>query len=245
MAATHTQTTWNGKTVHVIEADLSSVSVVDIGASSVNDSPYYGVNGTFFTGGALLGVAMNNGSAVRTGGSATASACSVATKRGTMFHFDPPIGTTFLDVAPVQNYSDYSGASSSNVKWAIGGYSLFLGSTLTSTQYYANINGNGSVSSCTNAVANTENAFRLGPTTATQRTAIGYKAGSKIVLAVFQSETAYEVRAFMLSQSCTKGVMLDGGGSSQLCWRNSNGTVGKYDPSGENRAVYSCVKVEF
>jgi len=139
-----------------------------------------------------------------------------------------------------------TGASSSQIKWAIGGYSLHLNKTYTcESQYLADINGSGSASSCTPAQANTENAYRLNLGGTVPRTAIGWD-GSKIVLAVFQSEKAYEVRQFMKNEGCTMAVMLDGGGSSQMRFlvaSPSGNFVGTYDPSGENRSVYNMVAV--
>lgn len=243
MAATHFTRTWNNRVVHVIEADLADISVASIDGS-VRKSSYYGVNGTFFSGTTLLGIAMNNGSAVRTGGTASADACSVTTKRGVMYCFDPYISNTFLATSVVKDYSEYPGANSSNVKWAIGGYSLqHFGQDLTETEYYNSINGYGSSSSCTAAKANTENAYRLDPTILRPRTAIGYKGGLKIVLAVFTNETAYQVRQFMINdRNCSMAIMLDGGGSSQMRWPGENNY---FDPTDDNRSVYNMIRVNF
>ncbi|OMF76643.1 hypothetical protein [Paenibacillus glucanolyticus] len=62
------KTTYNGKEVRMILADLDCVAVEKINGS-VLDSGKFGINGTFFnsTGGNLLGVAVNNGVAVKRG----------------------------------------------------------------------------------------------------------------------------------------------------------------------------------
>ncbi|GIP60789.1 phosphodiester glycosidase family protein [Paenibacillus woosongensis] len=238
--AQHLSYSHNGKTVHTIKADLASISVVDIGAKSVNDQAYFGVNGTFFSGSSLLGIAMQGGSAVRTGGTRSGQACNVKTKRGTMFCYNSGKSVT----TGVVDYA--SEANLSNVKWAIGGYSLFPNlSYSTDNDYYKAIHGTDSPDNCNAAKEGTQNAYRFGPMSKTQRTAIGWD-GSKIWLAVFQSENAWGVRQFMIDRGCNTAIMLDGGGSSQIKYaviRNGNPVPTNYDPSGVNRSVYSMVRV--
>ncbi|MGG4343628.1 phosphodiester glycosidase family protein [Paenibacillus lautus] len=243
--------TWNGGQVRYIEADLDAVSVNAI-PSTVMASGLYGVNGTFFSGQNLLGVAVQRigtGQAygVRTTSEETANACNKTTKRGVMYHIQSGSSSS-VKVDVVKNFLDSSGTTRSNVRWAIGGYSLHLGKTYGSgdtdyTSYYNDINGYGSVSSCTEAKDNSENAYRLEPSVNRQRTAIGYKNG-KILLVVFSSSNAWEVRRYLKSLSCTLGIMLDGGGSSQMRYRfQPNGSDSTWDAGGANRSVYSMVSV--
>lgn len=246
--AIYTEKKFNGKTVKLIKADLDCVSVEKINGS-VLDSGKFGVNGTFFnpSDGSLLGIAIKNGAAVRTGGTQTGQACGISTKRGTMYHYSPSYQGSYLATAVVKNFTD-TGASASQIKWAIGGYSLHPGKTYTDeSQYLADINGSGSASSCTPAKPDTENAYRLDPSSSsTPRTAIGWD-GSRIVLAVFEAEKAYEVRRFMKNEGCSSlAIMLDGGGSSQMRYlvaSPSGNFVGEFDPRGENRSVYNMVAV--
>lgn len=219
--------THNGNTVQTIKTDLAEISVVDIGTKSVNDAPYFGVNGTFFSGSSLLGIAMQNGSAVRSGGTRTDQACNVSTKRGTMFCYNggSAVATGVVDFA--------SEANLSNVKWAIGGYSLFPNvSYANADAYYTAIHGKDSAGDCSKAKAGSQYAYRFSPTTKTQRTAIGWD-GSKIWLALFASENAWEVRQFMINWGCSAAIMLNGGGSSQMKYaviRNGNPFPTNYDP---------------
>lgn len=238
--AQHISYNYNNNIVHTIKADLATISIVDVGRSSVVDQTYFGVNGTFFVEPNMAGIAMQNGSAIRAGGTRTGQACGVSTKRGTMFCYN---GGSAVATGVVDSYSD---ANLSNVKWAIGGYSLFPNIAYGNIDdYYTAINGDGNATACSNAKAGTQNAFRLEPRRKTQRTAIGWD-GSKIWLAVFASEDAWGVRKFMIARGCNTAIMLDGGGSSQMKYatlRNGNPTPVNYDPRGENRPIYSMVRV--
>ncbi|MEX1030063.1 MAG: phosphodiester glycosidase family protein [Paenibacillaceae bacterium] len=247
--ANHFTETYNTKLVHVIKADLDCVSVEKITSTtkSVVNSNMFGVNGTFFASGtSLLGIAIKNGLAVISGGLQSGQTCGISTKRGTMYHYSPSFGGSYLATDVVKDHTD-TGASASQMKWAIGGYSLYPYRTYTSeSQYLTDINGSGASISCTPAIANTENAYRLEPSSSTHRTAIGWN-GTKIVLAVFEDATAYSVRQYMKNQGCNSlAIMLDGGGSSQMRYGiptpGGLGT-GTYDPKGENRQVYSMVAV--
>ncbi|SDM33599.1 Predicted protein [Paenibacillus sp. OK060] len=238
--AQHIAYTHNGNTVHTIKTDLAAISVVDVGYKSVNDQAYFGVNGTFFNGATLVGIAIQNGSAVRSGGSRTGQACGTLTKRGTMFCYNggSSITTGVVDYA--------SEANLSNVKWAIGGYSLFPNvSYANSDAFYIAIHGKDASDDCSKAKAGSQNAYRFGPTLKTKRTAIGWD-GSKIWLAAFASENAWEVRQFMINRGCSLAVMLDGGGSTQMKYanvRNGNPVPANFDPSNENRPIYTMVRV--
>ncbi|MBJ6363963.1 phosphodiester glycosidase family protein [Paenibacillus sp. GCM10012307] len=260
IANTH-KTTQNGKEVRYIIADLDCVSVVKIDGSVVN-SNMYGINGTFFYGSSLLGVAVNNNAAVRTGGDQTANSShgpGQTTKRGVLYHFDPAVNLSFMKTHVVKKYNDTTdhsgntvGATANNVKWAIGGYSLHLQKTYTGTesaQETAYIN---------DIVGNPEYANSwAGKTNFDGRSAIGYGAtgpsGSNrtIVLATFENASVWEVRKFMKGLGCSMGVHLDGGGSSQLRYKRQV-PAGSFliddswqpdpDPN-DPRKVYSMVRV--
>lgn len=257
------KTTQNGKEVRYIIADLDCVSVASISGSVLN-SNMYGINGTFFYGSSLLGVAVNNNAAVRTGGDQSANSShgpGQTTKRGVLYHFDPAVNGSFIKTHVVDTYkdaTDYSGnsvgATSSNVKWAIGGYSLHLAKSYTGTasqQETAYINDITGHPEYANSWA--------GKTNFDGRSAIGYGAlgpsGSRrtIVLATFKNASVWEVRQFMKGLGCSMGVHLDGGGSSQLRYQrriNLSSTSGymanegwEPDPDTTTRSVYSMVRV--
>ncbi|SDS89874.1 Predicted protein [Paenibacillaceae bacterium GAS479] len=238
--AQHTQYSHNGNIVHTIKTDLAAISIANIDAKSVKDSPYFGVNGTFFNGPELTGIAMQGGSAVRPGGTRTGQACGTSTKRGTMFCYN---GGSAVATGVVDYYNE---ANLNNIKWAIGGYSLFPNVSYPSdTQYYDAIHGHDSSADCSKTKAGSQNAFRFGPKSKNNRTAIGWD-GSKIWLAAFASENAWGVRQFMKDRGCNTAIMLDGGGSTQMGYaivRNGNPSAASFDPSGENRKVYTMVRV--
>lgn len=253
------RTTQNGKYVRYIIADLDCVSVVKIDGSVLN-SGMYGINGTFFhsTSKDLLGVAVNNNAAVKSGGEQTAGSTHAPpgtdTKRGVLYHFNPAVSNSFINTHVVKHYKDtldYEGntvgATATNVKWAIGGYSLHLKKQYTSDdpekEYIDDING-------TPEFANSW----AGKTNYDGRSAIGYGAlgpsGSyrSIVLATFQNASVWEVRQFMKGLGCTYGVHLDGSGSSQLRYKRKNPAGIELEETWEpdpdpNRNVYNMVRV--
>lgn len=249
------KTTQNGKEVRYIIADLDCVKVEQI-PQSVGQSGKFGINGTFFnqSSGDLMGVALNRtgttAAPVKTGGNKTAYANSASgpltdTRRGVLYHFNPahPITSLEIDNKVVLNWSDFIGATSSNVKWAIGGISLHLDKTYTSTEYYDVIKNS------------PEYGRNLGHASPNGRSAIGFAiigGQRKIILATFQNANYWEVRHFMKGLGCTKGVHLDGSGSSQLRYKRVINPVGssvtetwepKPDQPNGNRPVYNMVTV--
>lgn len=260
------KTTQNGKEVRYIIADLDCVSVESIPNTSVLNSNKYGINGTFFVPatGKLLGVAVNGNTPLTNDSSETANSShgsGQTTKRGVLYHFSPSAGVLYMKTAVVKNYLDSTdhsgntvGATSSNVKWAIGGYSLHLNKAYSGTesqQETAYIN---------DIVGHPEYANSwAGKTNFDGRSAIGYGArgpsGSSrsIVLATFKNASVWEVRKFMKGLGCTMGVHLDGGGSSQLrysrrYWPSSTTSYMisegyEPDPDTTTRSVHSMVRV--
>lgn len=107
----------------------------------------FGINGTFFNSSTktLLGVAVNNNgsgaTAVRTGGDQTADSQGRSTKRGVLYRFVPANGIYNYKTEVVKHYLDCPGATTTNVKWAIGGYSLHLGTSFSETEFYDEIEG--------------------------------------------------------------------------------------------------------
>lgn len=256
--AKYYSTTHGGSAVRYIDAELSTISVESISGKNVRDSGKFGINGTFFSGTTLTGIAVNkdpNGFSTRVAanGNTTTGVTHQGTvypsKRGTMYYFNPAAGIQFLDAIPVKDYLDYPNSSITNVQWAIGGYSLYpTKSYVDDNAYYNEINGKGAVDK--QPTSNSENAYRFSPTSSTARTAIGYRFHDqkrKIVLAVFANHNAWSVRQFMASLGCTYAVMLDGGGSSQIRYKTSSGATDfwcpKPDPGNSIRAVHSMVTV--
>jgi hypothetical protein len=251
MAATYDygQYTVNGKTVHLkwLETSLGvnptddQLTVRDIGNNTAGTSGYYGVNGVLFNMKPPYTVccyAMQNGSAVRTGGDDNNGL-------GCMIRLNQNLGDgTFLftttDVTTFPfNYDGYQ-ITQNNVKWALGGINLRLEEpTLTESQFY---NG------C---------EINLGNTTDRPRTAIGYKGGRKIILcAIFDGDSLWEggsgygcnmwdVRTIMKNKfGCTMGINLDGGWSTQIAYKlNGQNCVHELSDGGYVRPPRTMVTV--
>lgn len=252
--AKYTTTTHANDPVRYIEADLSTIKVESISGKNVSESGKYGINGTFFTSATnLTGIAVartssGSSSAVVNGGTSTTgvsyNGSVYPSKRGTMYGFS----SNSVGSMPVSHYLDYPNVTPFDVLWAIGGYSLHPTKTYANQDaYYTDINGSGAATK--QPTSNSENAYRLSPTSPTARTAIGYRVVNqqkKIILAVFANHSAWTVRQFMVGLGCTHAVMLDGGGSSQMRYK-SGSTNGfwcpKPDAGNVIRKVHTMVTV--
>lgn len=250
MAATYDYGAYtaNGKSLHLkwLEANIDEVTIRDIGQKTIGNSSYYGVNGTFFDNGAssstygyLTGIAIQNGNVVHEVGGTQDYKTYNYGGRGTLVRLANNLGDgTFIFEKKFYQFpvthNGYT-VNQSNVKWAIGGISLFLGETLTQTEF------------------NSRMANELAPSynSNVARTAIGYKGGNKVILcAIFDGNdlwnsskgcTIWDVRTVMKDKfGCTMGVNLDGGGSTQI--RFKQGTTDNYHQT-EARAVFSMVSV--
>lgn len=241
--------TVNGKTVHLkwLETTLNSLNpendelnVSNIGAARVSESGLYGVNGVFFNSdGSVIPFAVNKGATVRTGGDTnglygclvrlynnlgdgTFLLCKDGYKLGTN---NPTLSFPFT-------HNGYT-VEKSNVRWAVGGMSLCIGTSLTQTQYLDRYSG------------------FYDPSTNRPRTAIGYKGGMKIILCTFFNTdlsnpsagacNPWDVRTTMINLfGCSMGLNLDGGGSTGIVYKE--GGIRKYLEA-ENRDVYTMLSV--
>jgi exopolysaccharide biosynthesis protein len=215
--------------IRYIETDLANVSVKNIGDSAtVKSSGEYGTNGVFFdtSTGNLVSIAINGGQIVRTGGSENAY------KRGTMYHLTN--GT--IDAMPVKHYSEIT--SLSNIKWAVGGVSLFLERSYTnSSELYNDLSG--------------ENLDGFSGKAARPRTALGYKSGKILLVTAFvdgndsnnkNGVDMWGLRNIMKGLNCTKAINLDGGGSTAIAYMKPNDTT-RYVNNVELRAVKTMIRV--
>lgn len=174
---------------------------------------------------------MQDGVAVKEGGDR-------GNNLGVLIRLINPLGSTFI----YQKYKDtssgfpleYNGytVQAGNVKWGVGGISLRLDETLEDLEFY---NG---------CETNTENKNNR------PRTAIGYKAGRKIILCTFFDPndlsntnggcTVWDVRTVMRDKfSCTMGLNLDGGGSTQIRYKQDN--IDKVQEIGSGSSCYMMI----
>lgn len=148
----HTTTQGEPVRVRYIRTEVTNVSVVSIGTSTVGNSGKYGINGTFFDPSTkvLVGIAVQDGAAVRNGGTQNYYT------RGTMYRLTN--GT--IGVQPVKQASAITG-SISDLRWAIGGTSLFLNQSFASRDaFFTALSG--------------ENYSGIDGSSKRPRTAIGY-----------------------------------------------------------------------
>jgi len=227
--------TVNGKTVHLkwLDAHIDDIEIVAVNDKTCGNSGYYGINGTFFDPGTgycdpthpntLLGVAVQDGASVKSNGSQN------AISRGTLIKLKNNLADgTFIFTKKMTSFpithNSYT-VNISNVQWAIGGISLLLDDTsITSSSDFS-----------TKISSENPPAY----STDRPRTAIGYKGGNRVILcAIFDGDdlwnggsgygcNVYDVRTIMLNKfNCSMGVMLDGGGSTQISFKQ--GTSNNY-----------------
>lgn len=177
---------------------------------SVYNSSFQGVNGTFFDGSGVVGIAVVNGQAVRTGGLKNGTP-TLDRNRSTMYMTN--LGA--VGVVRTVQASNLPGGLS-NIKWAIGGLGLYLNEpSMSKTTYDNNLDSEG--------VEGVGGVNHRRPRTMLGVNFNGY-TGPEIVMAVVRDLnsptddgkgiTFYEGRQIMLGLGCTRGIHLDGGGSS-------------------------------
>lgn len=106
-------------------------------SGSVKDSGYYGINGTFFAGENLIGIAIDNGSQIRNYGTMNRDPRQLGTTVpiacGTYFAFKEMVNRIYCGTAVIDVYEgfNYNGTilETSNAKFAIGGTSLYTSET--------------------------------------------------------------------------------------------------------------------
>ncbi|WCF08264.1 phosphodiester glycosidase family protein [Paenibacillus thiaminolyticus] len=235
--AKYFKTAHNSREVRVIEADPEAIGVEKISGSVVN-SDKYGVNGTFFnSNNDFLGVAVNKGTGV--GGNATYNAYGNK-RRGTFYSYQNQVSNIRVqEAANVTKFSDYPTFPNSNY-FAIGGLNLYANADIDKQEFYRRLDVNEEASTINDVINKRGNTY-YDPTLRA-RTAIGYNSNGKIILAVFRSETPWGMREFMRSQKCYQAVYLDGGGSSQMRYKEGRSS-GSFDPTDGKRPVYNMVTV--
>ncbi|MCM3128865.1 hypothetical protein ACFQ3J_09560 [Paenibacillus provencensis] len=220
-------TTVNGVSgVHYISADLADVSVRSI-SGSVYSSAYPGINGTFFSGTTLVGIATKeDGVAVRANGASNANG---AYTRSTMVSYNSGSSPTCA-VALLSRISDFP-YGTSIINWAIGGIGLYLNDSFANEQAY--------IDKCVDVEhANSVNSFTNSGKI--NRTAIGYKSSNnKIVMLYLQSGSAWDCRNVLKALGCGFGVLLDSGTSSQMKAKDSS--FNAIHVNSKTNSVYSMV----
>ncbi|PQP80314.1 hypothetical protein C0Q44_28280 [Paenibacillus sp. PCH8] len=214
----HFKRTVNGTSteVYTLVMHVDNFKVGSLGSNSVYTSSLQGVNGTFY-GSTMLGIAVQNGAAVRPSSSWNLAclkngSSTVDRNRGTMYR------TTGGTVAVKKTVlaQNLTGALSS-LRWAIGGISLLLDQTLTSASY------NSAIASEAEGVG--------GVSDKRPRTLMGYIPSSQeIVLAIAvdaadpgnpnKGITMFDGRTIMKDLGCTMGIHLDGGSSTSIRLRH-------------------------
>ncbi|MFD2670416.1 phosphodiester glycosidase family protein [Marinicrinis sediminis] len=194
--------------VYAIYTNKNSLSAKNIGSSSVYNSNYQGVNGTFFGSSGLLGIAVQNGSPIGNNSSGSKNGSSTVNRtRGTLYCTTS--GT--IGVKRVVYAHDLTG-NIADLKWAFGGLSLWLDESLSKSTYDSRLqNWEGS-----NGVG--------GINDKRPRTMLGYNSSNgDVVLAVAFDKnntssgiTFYDARYIMSGLGCDKGIHLDGGSSSSI-----------------------------
>ena len=234
-----------------IKANCREITFRYIGSTSVPDTSYYGINGTYFDNGPnLLGIAINNGNYIRTGGSSGYNGEQnrvPARECGTFVVFNNMINNRDAlcgKIASITNsgftYDGYTYPKSS-IRLAVGGTSLYTGTDyndMTQMQFY-------------NAIWPSEDPGGMSSTGEdgyAPRTAIFYIGGSStglntILLTVIGQDsmcsprynhgcTLWQLRNIIRTYQDFKlpngnppslAINLDGGGSTQIRYKTSSG----------------------
>lgn len=233
--------------------------------SSVKDSGYCGINGTFFRGTNLAGIAIDRGTQVKNYGTINRDPkCGYAHSYecGTYFVLEESVTTnTFVgtDVIDIYDGHNYNGIvlSQGKTRFAIGGTSLFPAQSIANESTYLQL--------ISSEDAPAETARR-------PRTAIVYIGGdytglNTILLTVHGATsggttnhkettddgvTLWELRNMINAifaplmpgspSAVTHAIALDGGSSTQIAYKTSSGVYKSFQVTG-NRTVYSMLSV--
>lgn len=214
--------------VHYISADLADVSVRSI-SGSVYASSYSGINGTFFSGSTLVGIATKQGGVqVAPSGANNANA---AYSRSTLVCYN--YGGATCAVSALKRITEFPYGLSS-INWAIGGIGLYLSDTFPgdteAKQRQAYIDKCVAFEHA-QSVNSFENSAKIN------RTAIGFNFSTKKVTMLYlQSGSAWDCRKVLKALGCDTGILLDSGTSSQM---KANTTK----VNSKTNSVYSMVAV--
>ena len=214
----------------------------------------YGINGTFFDGGNgnLTSIAIQNGEQIHDYGSYNRAYANQSTgmDTGTFVVLENFIGELFLFVKSFTRFPvtvDGNQINQNDVRFAVGGCNMFLEE------------GNITENRFNTLIANEDFP---APSSRAIRTAIlyiggQYTGGNTILLTVVGSNndnpgsysgvTAWELRQFIRAKwpYCSIGINLDGGGSTQIAYKKSDGTRRWIAPlEGSNpRKVYNFITI--
>jgi hypothetical protein len=215
----------------------------------------YGVNGSFFTiaTGVLETIAINRQAFVKPNGGTWTIQGQGST--GYMIYTNKVINGKRIFMGHVSQATTFpsavvegSAVNLSDVTWGIGGFDLLLeDSSINITNFKTKME----------AACNTSNMFdsHYSFYSSVGRTALGYNGTYVYVCAIFGDTlnslnkkfydyhlgaNFWETREVLKQIGCTKGLMLDGGGSTQISYNYNNSNtysaindVGAYDSSGE------------
>ncbi|WP_366291718.1 hypothetical protein [Paenibacillus sp. AN1007] len=214
--------------VHYITADLADVSVQSI-PGSVYASSYSGINGTFFSGSTLVGIAAKQGGVqVRDSG---ASNNYGLYSRSTLVSYN--YGGSTCGVALLNAIKDFHYGLSS-INWAIGGIGLYLSDTFSGTEAQQR---QAYIDKCV-AVEHAQSVNSFENSAKINRTAIGFNYSTKKVTMLYlKSGSAWDCRKVLKALGCDNGILLDSGTSSQM---KANTTK----VNTKTNSVYSMVAVQ-
>ena len=258
-----------------IKANLNEITLRYIGASSVPNSGYYGINGTYYDNGPnLVGIAINNGQYIRTNGPAGYNGEQnrvPARECGTFVVLNDTINTRIaicdkISAIPNSGFT-YKGYhyNKSDIRMAIGGTSLYTGAAyndMTENEFY-------------DAIWPSENPGGMsaeGDDGYAPRTAILYLGGNynslnTVLLTVIGQDsecsprdshgcTLWQLRNLIREYPAFKlpngdppimAINLDGGGSTQIRYKDNNGNAKYYyvdNGNGQQRLVRSMLCVD-
>lgn len=240
-------------------------------SGSVKDSGYYGINGTFFAGGNLIGIAINNGAQIRNYGTMNRDPRQMGTTApiacGTYFAFKELVDRIYCGSAAIDIYEgfNYNGTilQTSNAKFAIGGSSLYTSEADLTQSTFANrmlaedapYSGYRSRSAILYIGGG---PYDLNTVLLTVQGTVNSSksSGNNFVTNDYEGVTLWKLRNLIntvfspmitTQTSVVHAIALDGGGSTQIAYKNSYGATVSYQTAdssaNNNRTVYSMLSV--
>lgn len=229
----HYSNVYSGKTLHIITTHANNICMKNLnGNQSLIDSSFYGINGGFFAS-AALNIAMSDGQVIGDTDNSWCGGCVIAWN-----------GSYLKKYQPIQNISDLdSDILTGSGTWAQGGHAMRLGAQNWLNLLYSDVGIQDPDSSdLRNIVEGTSYRTGLVVDAVTKSTYL-ITCDTQCTFAGFRTaiQTYFNILTTDGENTRYYGLFLDGGGSTQMKYRDKNNATVGVDKSGQNRNLHQII----
>ena len=230
----HISKVYSGKTLHIITTHANNICMKNLnGKQSLIDSSYYGINGGFFDS-AALNIAMSDGQVIGDLNNSWCDGCVITWN-----------GAYLKKYQPIQNLAELDDdVLTQSGTWAQGGHAMRLGARSWLELLYSDVGitdpdgtnlKNDIVESSryrTGLVVDSVTKSTHLITCDTPCSFAGFRTAIQTFLDIVTTDNE-NTRYY--------GLFLDGGGSTQMKYRDRSNTTFAIDKSGQNRKLFQII----